>query len=235
MSAERSTVVLVHGAWGGAWCWERLVPLLEQGGLAVRTVNLPSVAAEPDPAADLAGDAAAVRAVLDDAGGPILLVGHSYGGMVVTEAATGHPGVSRLLYLCAFMPEQGQSLFDITGGPAPWIEAKDDGTVLPFADQAADTFFGDCDPETQRWASAQLRPMRPPPFLQAVASAAWEKIPSTYVVCAQDRALPPELQRDLFAPRASEVVELETSHSPFFSEPEVLADLIAERAARRGS
>ena len=96
-----STVVLVHGAWHGPWCWERVVPLLEHAGLSVKTVDLPSVDADPDPAADLARDAAAVRAVLDETDGSILLVGHSYGGMVITEAATDSAGTSRArLPLC---------------------------------------------------------------------------------------------------------------------------------------
>jgi pimeloyl-ACP methyl ester carboxylesterase len=224
-------VVLVHGAWHGSWCWERVTPLLEEQGLVVRTLDLPSVGAEPGDAADLSGDAAAVRALLDEIEGPILLVGHSYGGMVVTQAAAGHTAVRRLVYLCAFMPDEGESLFQLTGGePAPWIRLLDDGRALPDLEQAPAVFYGDCDEETAARATAAIRPMAAAPFVEPVAAAAWREIDATYVVCAQDGALPPELQREVFAPRAAEVVELDRSHSPFLSDPRTLADLLAERA-----
>ena len=206
------------------------MPLLEDAGLSVKTVDLPSVDADPDPAADLARDAAAVRAVLDQTDGSILLVGHSYGGMVITEAATDSAGTSRLVYLCAFMPEQGQSLFDITGGPAPWIEARADGTVLPFADQTAAVFYADRQPGDAALGRrpSQADAARAVPSADGLGGMARHSVD----VCRlwEDMALPPELQRDLFAPRAGEVIVLSTSHSPFLSQPEALAELIADRA-----
>jgi pimeloyl-ACP methyl ester carboxylesterase len=206
------------------------VPLLEERGLTVRTVDLPSVGADPDDPSGLSGDADAVTAVLDEVNGTALLCGHSYGGMVVTRASAGREDVSRLFYLCAFMPDAGESLFALTGGePAPWIRQQEDGRVLADLALAADVFYADCDEETQRQSTDRLRPMPPAAFVEPVPEAGWHTIASTYVVCAQDRALPPELQRDVFAPRADEVIELETSHSPFFSQPAVLADLLAAR------
>jgi pimeloyl-ACP methyl ester carboxylesterase len=232
MGADGSLVVLVHGAWHGAWCWERVVPLLEARGLDVRTLTLPSIDAPASDESGLSGDAAAVARVLDDAGGTSLLVGHSYGGMVVTAAAAGRTDVGRLLYLCAFAPDAGESLVALTGGaPAPWIRTLEDGRALADLEQAADLFYGGCDPETQRAAIERLRPMPVPPFVEPVAGVAWHTIPSTYVVCAQDGALPPELQRDVLAPRLAETIELEASHSPFYSQPETVAELIAARAA----
>jgi pimeloyl-ACP methyl ester carboxylesterase len=228
MSEGRGTVVLVHGAWHGGWCWDRVVPLLEERGLEVRTVDLPSVGAEGG--ANLSGDAAAVRAVLDEAGGPVLLCGHSYGGMVVTQAAAGHPNVGRLVYLCAFMPDEGESLVRLTGGePAPWIQIREDGTTLPDLEQAPEVFYGDCDRETQEQVTLRLRPMSAAAFLEPVRSAAWREVPATYVVCMRDAALPVELQREVFAPRAHEAVELDASHSPFLSNPQAVADLLASR------
>ncbi len=231
MSTVSSTVVLVHGAWRGSWVWDRVMPLLQARGLAVRTVDLPSVGAAPGVAADLAGDAAAVAAVLDQIDGPVLLCGQSYGGMVISVAAAGRTDVSRLVYLCAFMPEAGESLVELTGGkPATWIRFLDGGLTLPDPAQAAAVFYADCDEETARAGTAKTRPMSGAAFGEPVASPAWHGIPSTYVVCKQDRALPPELQRDVFAPRADEVIELEAGHSPFFSQPGAVADLLAERA-----
>jgi pimeloyl-ACP methyl ester carboxylesterase len=231
MSAERSTVVLVHGAWGGSWCWERVVPLLEQRGVRAVTVDLPSVGARPDDECSLAADAAVVVRVLDEGDGPFLVCGHSYGGMVITQATAGRADVARLVYLCAFMPDAGDSLFAITGGPAAHIVELDDGRLLPDLERAAAVGYADCDAETRANAIARLRPQVAAPFLDPVPAAAWREIPATYVVCTEDQSLPVELQRDLFAPRAGEVLELASSHAPFFSQPERVADLLAECAA----
>jgi pimeloyl-ACP methyl ester carboxylesterase len=230
MSGQRSTVVLVHGGWHGSWCWAQVVPLLERRGISVRTVELTSIGADPDDPPALSGDAAAVVAVLDDIRAPALLCGHSYGGMVITQAAAGRKDVTRLVYLCAFMPDAGESLISIIGERAPWIVAHPDGRWLPDLEQAAATFYADCDAETQRASTARLRPMPTATIEEPVSSAPWREIPSTYVVCTQDLAIPVELQRERFAPRADEVVELEASHSPFFSQASAVADLLAERA-----
>jgi pimeloyl-ACP methyl ester carboxylesterase len=230
MSVQRSTVVLVHGGWHGSWCWAQVVPLLDRRGLSVRTIDLPSIDADPDDRSALSGDAAAVAALLDDIEDPVLLCGHSYGGMVITQAAAGRNDVARLVYLCAFMPAAGESLLAIIGGPAPWIVVHKDGRWLPDPEQAAATFYADCDAETQQAAIARLRPMPTAPVEEPVSSASWRDVPSTYVVCTQDMAIPVEWQRERFAPQADEVVELEASHSPFFSQPSAVADFLAERA-----
>lgn len=229
--SDPATVLLVHGAWHGPWCWERVVPELERAGVPVRTVDLPSVGAAPESGADLSGDAATVRAALDEIEGPAVVCGHSYGGMAITQGAAGHPGVARLVYLCAFMPEPGESLVSLTGGrPAPWIQLLDDGMTLPDASRAREVFYGDCDGETAAAALARLRPMSGAAFGEPAAAAAWHDVPSTYVVCAQDGALPPSLQRERFAPQATETLVWESSHSPFLSRPAELGGLLAERA-----
>lgn len=220
-------IVLVHGAWGGSWCWERVVPLLEARGVDVVAPDLPSVGADPAYKGGLAEDAAAVRALLESTTGPHVLCGHSYGGMVITAAAAGREDVARLVYLCAFMPDAGESLFELTGGKqAPWIQQLDDGTTLPDPEHSTTVDYADCDPETRRAAVARLRPQVRAPFTGVIEDAAWRRIPSTYVICSQDESLPPGLQRDLFAPRATEVLELESSHSPFFSQPTAVAALL---------
>ncbi len=224
------TIVLVHGAWHGSWCWQRVTPLLERRGIAVRTVDLPSVGAEPGTTTDLSADAAAVRAVVDDIGGPVVLCGHSYGGMVISHVAAER--VVRLVYLCAFMPAEGESLVSIGGGKnAPWIQALDGGLMLPDPAQADEVFYADCDAATRQWAKSRLRPQSGATVIEPVPRPAWRKIPSTYVVCANDMAMPADLQRNVFAPRASEMLELQASHSPFLSQPAAVADLLAERAA----
>jgi pimeloyl-ACP methyl ester carboxylesterase len=225
-----ATIVLVHGAWGGSWVWERVVPLLEDRGIRTIVVELPSVDAEPDADCSLADDAAAVTQVLDAAGGPFIVCGHSYGGMVITHACAGRSDVSRLVYLCAFMPDAGDSLFAITGGPSPWIQVLDDGRTLPDLERAAHVGYLDCDDETRDRAVARLRPQAPAPFHDTVPAAAWREIPATYVVCTDDQSLSVDLQRDVFAPRAGDVVEIASGHAVFFSQPQRVAELLAQRA-----
>jgi pimeloyl-ACP methyl ester carboxylesterase len=230
MPDQRPALILVHGAWHGSWCWERVTPLLAARGLAVHTVELPSVSAPESSAvreAALSADASAVRAVMDAVAGPVVLCGHSYGGMVISLAASGRRRASRLTYLCAFMPEAGQSLLACGEGiPTPWIRALDDGMTLPHLTRAADVFYADCDSATVRWAVSRLRPQPAAAYAEPVPDPAWREIPSTYIVCNEDRAIPAELQRSLFAPRAQQVLELAASHSPFLSQPAALAELL---------
>lgn len=227
MISTRPTIVLVHGAWHGAWCWQRVIPLLTSRQCAVRTVELPSVGAGPNLTVGLDRDAAAVRAVIDEVGGPVLLCGHSYGGMVISHASYRHPRVSKLVYLCAFVPESGESLASIGGGRlAPWIQVLDGGLTLPDPKQAAQLFYADCDARTQAWAIGNIRSQCGAPFSDAVVHPGWKDIQSTYVVCSADRAMPPDWQRDLFAPRLNKVVEIESSHSPFLSQPSVVAEML---------
>jgi pimeloyl-ACP methyl ester carboxylesterase len=228
MSAPMVTIVLVHGAWHGGWCWERVVPLLEGRGLTTRTVDLPSVGARPGAGTDLSADAAAVERVVAEVSGPVVLCGHSYGGMVISRVEAKN--VARLIYLCAFMPAEGESLLSIGGGkPAPWIQMLDGGLVLPDPAKADTVFYTDCDEATRRWAKSKLRPQSAATMGEPVQRPAWRRVPSTYVVCANDQALFADIQRNVFVPRATETVELQADHSPFLSQPPALADVLAAR------
>jgi pimeloyl-ACP methyl ester carboxylesterase len=235
MSSAPATVVLVHGAWHGSWCWERVVRELAARGVTARTLDLPSVGGAPGES--LTSDAAAVRKVIDAERGPVVLCGHSYGGMVISLAAAASERVARLIYLCAFVPEDGQSLVTTGGGGelAPWICHNADGSTIPDLTRAPELFFGDCDPPTQAWAVGKLRPQRPEAFSEPVPQPAWRRIDSTFIVCAQDGAMPPELQRGVFAPRARRVIELHSGHSPFLSQPVALAGVLATEATDAGA
>lgn len=225
-----ATIVLVHGAWHGSWCWQRVTPLLEKRGLAVRTVDLPSVGARPGAGTDLSADAAALEAVIESVAGPVVLCGHSYGGMVISHAASKR--VTRLVYLCAFMPLEGESLVGMRGGRhMPWVQMLEGGLTLPDPERTATVFYSDCDAPTVEWAKSQIRPQSGAPFDEPVPRPAWRTTPSTYVVCVNDMALPAEVQRNVFALRATETIELQASHSPFLSQPDAVADLLAARAS----
>jgi pimeloyl-ACP methyl ester carboxylesterase len=199
-------------------------------GFAVRTVDLPSVGAEPGQAVDLSADAATVRSTLAAISGPVILCGHSYGGMVISLAASAESTVERLVYICAYVPDAGESLTAArVGKRAPWIKMLDGGLTFPDLDQARSTFYADCDPALQQWATRQLKPQSNAAFEEPVPAPAWQSIASTYVVCANDMAIPPSTQREVFATRTSKVVELDSSHSPFLSKPAELADIILTR------
>jgi pimeloyl-ACP methyl ester carboxylesterase len=192
-------------------------------------VDLPSVGATRGADIGLSADAAAVEAAIDDLTGPVVLCGHSYGGMVISRVEA--KSVSRLVYVCAFMPLEGQSLFTTAEGlPPPWIQMLDGGLTQPDPARAADLFYNDCELEVREWAKGMLRPQSSAAQLEPLARPAWRRVPSTYVVCVNDMALPAAVQRNMFASRATEVVELQASHSPFLSQPEAVAELLAARA-----
>ena len=236
-------VLLVHGAWHGAWCWERLLEPLRSRGYQPEAIDLPGHGDSVEPLGDLHGDADAVRARLDEIGEPTLLVGHSYGGMVITDAG-GHDAVSALAYVCAFVPLAGQSSMDAFGaqGPpdAPASEllscarfSEDGSETVVEGDGVAGAFYGDCDPAAQRWALERLGHQPTASLTQAPRELAWSSKPATYVVCTEDRALPAWHQRQM-AENAGRVVELAASHSPFLSMPDELAAILAEAAQPTG-
>jgi pimeloyl-ACP methyl ester carboxylesterase len=227
-----ATVVLVHGAWHGSWCWSELVPSLEAQGLAVATVDLPSSGPDVTALGDLDADVAAVTAVLDAVPGPKILLGHSYGGLPVTQAAQGRADVVHLVYVCAFMLDAGVSLIDAAGGqPVSWWRLSDDRTWMTV-DRPQEVFYSDCPPAVAAAAVAQLQPQSLSSCRQPLQAAAWKTIPSTYVVADRDPELPQFVQEGMAAGRASRVVHIDAGHSPFLSRPGELASIVAECAAK---
>jgi pimeloyl-ACP methyl ester carboxylesterase len=229
-------VVFVHGAlvFDGAWWWHRMVGPLADLGLESRAVELPSCVAPPVPPAETLGDmyadADAVRAALDGEDGPLVLVGHSYGGMVITDAAAGCGNVGHLVYLDSVMPEHGETMASFGGSrePGPWMDPRpEDGTMGIKAELTPDAFMQDCDEAAVAGALERLTRQPLTVFGQAPRAVAWHEKPSTYVVCAEDLATPPEAQRE-YARRAGKVVEVPTGHHPMLSQPGLLARVLAE-------
>jgi pimeloyl-ACP methyl ester carboxylesterase len=222
------TVVLVHGAWHGSWAWDLVVPLLQERGVAVRTVDLPSTGPDVDALGDLDGDVAVLTAVLDDVPGPKVLVGHSYGGLPITEAGAGRDDVVHLVYVCAFLLDVGVSLLDAAGGqPMSWWQVSADGRSIT-AGRPEEVFYGDCPPEVAAASAARLTPQSMSSCTQPLRSAAWATVPSTYVVADRDPELPQVVQELMAGGKAGRVRHIDSAHSPFLSRPEELVELIME-------
>ena len=229
-------VVFVHGACvqDGSWWWRRTAQRLQERGVASQAPLLPSCGESGRPGGTggpgLGEDVAAVRQVLQDGDEPTVVVAHSYGGIVVAEAAAGIPPVRHLLLISSYLPEVGQSLSDFGdgSGPAPFLDIDPDaGTFGVRPELLADTFLQDCDAEVQAAAAPYLARQSLQVLGQPVRAAAWEQLPTTYLVCAQDRGTPPALQRE-YARRAGAVVELDAGHHPFLSQPDAVHDLVLD-------
>jgi pimeloyl-ACP methyl ester carboxylesterase len=226
-------VVFVHGACvkDGSWWWHRTAELLAERGVASEAPPLPSCGETGEaPGANgpgLIADVAAVRAVLTSSDEPSVVVAHSYGGIVTAEAAVGVESVRHLLLVSSYLPEVGQSLSSFGGEePAPFLEIDPEGgTFSVRPDSLADTFLQDCGPEIQREATGKVAKQSLEVLEQPVRSAVWQQVDSTYLVCAEDRGTPADLQRQ-FARRAGSVVELDAGHHPFLSQPAAVRDLI---------
>ena len=218
-----TTVVLVHGAWHGPWCWDEVVAGLEAQGFRVVAPELSF--------SSLGADAATVSAVLDAEEGPFMVCGHSYGGAVISAATSGRTDIERLVYLCAFQTEVDQLASPNGGALIEALQLGSDGVTVDPAKIPA-VFYADCSPEQVERAMSQLRPMPIGGEQQPVPGpAGWHAIPSTYVVCTQDESIPPAQQREMAA-NATDVVELEASHSPFFSRPDDVVAILAKAAGQ---
>lgn len=225
--------VFVHGACvkDGSWWWHRTGELLADRGVGSQAPALPScgeTAAPVDGAGPgLAEDVAAVRAVLSASDEPAVVVAHSYGGIVAAGAATGVEAVHHILLVSSYLPEVGESLSSFGGEEPPsFLELDPEGgtfTVDPNA--LAGTFLQDCDAEIQHGALEKTARQSLAVLEQPVRSAAWQDVPSTYLVCAEDRGTPATRQRE-YAKRAGTVVELDAGHHPFLSRPAAVRDLI---------
>ncbi len=226
------TLIFVHGACvrDAAWWWSAMTQPLAERGIATLAVPLPSCGETGAALGDLHDDVAACQRVMSGVDGPIVLCGHSYGGMVIT-AAGADDRVTQLLYVTSVMPDRGQSQADLTAGePAPWLQPGDDGTLSVDPDMVREFFLQDCDPNTTEQALARLTRQSLTPFTQAPGHIAWHDTPSTYFVCSEDLATPAAVQaRRVRA--GTRRVEFGAGHHPFLSRPAAFADAIADALA----
>lgn len=236
--ADPRHVVLVHGAWHGAWCWARLQAELDQRGVPSHAIDLPGHGTSVRPLGGLHHDAAHVTDTLDhlnllDA----VLVGHSYGGAVITQAATGRSDVAHLVYIAAFALDEGESVNGalrsfgrqpVALGAA--VQVQDDGTTTLDPAVAAGALYGSCSPETIAAALPRLSPQPLATMTEVVAGTPRADIASSYLRCLRDEAVHPAHQA-VMAARCDEHIDIDTDHSPFVSAAPAVADHL-ERIAR---
>jgi thioesterase domain-containing protein len=218
----------VHGGWGGAWCWQKLASEFDRRGIKWIAIDLPSAKNGAKPTTNLADDAAAVASTVRR-DGQYILVGHSYGGAVVTEVAPQIPNLERIVYVAALVPNEGQSATETARTvrvPTKLDEAIEvDGDYLRLNHHLASAaLYNDCPPVIASWAVDKLSSQTKASFRSKRTSEDTE-VESLYIRCTLDRAIDPLLQ-ELMSERCGIVFDLASDHSPFLSQPANLCEAI---------
>lgn len=237
--------VIVHGAFEGGWCWEPIVERLRAAGHDAVAPDLPGSGDDTTPVeqVNLRAYVDKICGVLRSSDEPAVLVGHSAGGITITQCGAECPDrIDQIVYVSAFLPKNGQSLMDLVKLP----EGADDevqqnmiveGDNPPVArlpaEAAVNVLYGECDPEVAREAASRLRPQSAVPFAEPVSIDDNAPVTRRYVVCTKDRAIPPALQwRMIRESPCADVAEIATDHSPFYSAPDELTRILIDFAAK---
>jgi pimeloyl-ACP methyl ester carboxylesterase len=227
MTASDTTIVLVHGGFVDGSGWRGVYDELTSTGYRVKVVQNPTVT--------LAGDVAATRAALDELDGPAVLVGHSYGGAVITEAGQ-HDAVAKLVYITAFAPDKDESVNSLISGfpqdgPQPPILPPRDGFLFLDRDKFHASFAGDLSAADAAFLADSQVPWGLEALGGTISEAAWRSKPSWYLHVTEDRMIPPGAQRTMAERIGATVRETPGSHAVYVSRPKVVADIIREAAA----
>ena len=226
--AQKPTIVLIHGAFADASSWSKVIPILERDGYMVTAVQI--------PLSSLSDDVTATKRVLDAQTGPVVLVGHSWGGAVISVAADGNKNVKSLVYVAAFAPEAGEVVTAPAANyPTPELNSvlKPDEAGFVYIDRARfhDAFARDLPEADTRIMAATQKPINSKSFGETVPAAAWKTIPSWYIVSTEDHAINPDLERYYAKRIGATTTEIKASHVPFLSHPKEVARVI-EAAAK---
>jgi pimeloyl-ACP methyl ester carboxylesterase len=226
MALSTPTVVLVHGGFVDGAGWEGVYNILTKDGFNVSVVQ--------NPTTSLADDVAATRLVIAQAQGPVVLVGHSYGGVVITEAGND-PKVAKLVYIAAFAPDKGESVASLIkdpmpGAPVPPILPPQDGFLFLDKAKFAASFAADVETGKAQFMANSQVPWGVDALEGAVSEPAWKKKPSWYLVATDDRMIPPAAQRFMSKRAGANVIESAGSHAIYVSRPSEVAAIIKNAA-----
>ena len=221
-----AAIALVHGGFVDGSGWEDVYRILKKDGYRVSIVQ--------NPTTSLADDVAATKRVIAEQQGPVILVGHSYGGVVITEAGND-PSVAGLVYIAAFAPDRGESVAALIkdpppGAPVPPILPPQEGFLALDRTKFAASFAADVEPEKAEFMADSQVPWGVVALNGAVTEPAWQSKPSWYLVATDDRMIPPAAQRSMSKRAGSSVVEVKGSHAIYVSQPEAVAELIKKAA-----
>jgi pimeloyl-ACP methyl ester carboxylesterase len=225
--SDRPNIILVHGAWADGSCWESVIERLQAEGFQVRAPQF--------PLSSLADDVARLRQVLEFQDGPTIVVGHSYGGQIMTALGSDVSNAVGLVYIAAFGLDEGESLGALLSqGPVSpalaHLFTDERGFGWLSEDDFVKHFAADVGPIRARVMYAVQQPLASSAFTDVMGVPAWKSLPSWYLVAQNDEALPPDAERQFAARMGATTVEIPSSHAPMVSHPEEVADLI-ERAA----
>jgi pimeloyl-ACP methyl ester carboxylesterase len=233
-----STFVLIHGGWAGGWVWEEVAPLLEAEGHRVIAPDLPGHGYDKTPIDGVTLDAYVdpVVELLDSQREPVILVGHSSGGMVISQAGERCPDkIDRLVYVCAYLPADGQCLLDL-GQTDPeqlvlpnLVLAPDGSSARIRAEVLGEALFADCPHDLERFvARAAAEPLAPAATPVKLTSGNFGRLPKAYIECLRDRGISLHLQRRMHrAGRCEWVLTMDTGHMPQYAAPQTLTDHLA--------
>jgi len=226
-AAEKPSIVLVHGAFADASSWSKIIPILEKDGYYVTAVQIP-LTSLPD-------DVAVTKRVIDAQKGAVVVVGHSYAGAVITDAAAGNANVKSLVYVNAFAPDSTETIAEAGNKfPPPPLNAAlaPDAAGFLYVDRAKvhDVFCKDVPASDARIIAVTQKPLSQTVFGAKVVNVAWKTIPSWYIVGKEDRAINPDLERFYAKRMNAKTTELKSSHVPFLSHPKEVVHVIEEAA-----
>lgn len=221
--STKPSIILVHGAFADATGWQKVIPLLEKEGFTVTAVQ--------NPLTSVADDVATTRRMIEAQKGDVILVGHSYGGAVITGAGAGFDKVKALVYIAAFGPDAGEKLGELiaTQPPSllgPSLRPDSAGFLFIDRDQFREVFAKDVTEVESAVMAATQKPIAGSSFVEPIPAAAWKTIPSWYIVSAQDNAINPDLERFMAARMKAKTTELKASHVSFISQPKEIVKII---------